>query len=69
MEEREDREVCRRLRSKLYYVVGREHLDLGRDSSTAQYWCARTAIVIGPDDVYCAPHSCRPGRACFEPAD
>lgn len=61
--------VCRKLRTKMYYVVGRDHVDLTRSSPTAQYWCAQTAVVMGPDDVYCAPESCRPGRACFEPEE
>lgn len=66
MEENKDRVVCRRLRTKMYYVMGRDHVDLTLDSPSAQYWCSRTATVIGPDDVYCAPHACQPDRACFE---
>ncbi len=58
--------VCKRLRAKMYYVVGREHVDLRESAPTAQYWCARTATVIGPDDVYCSPGACQPHRACFE---
>ena len=59
--------VCRRLRTKMYYVVGRDHVDLRESSPTAQYWCSRTTTVMGPDDVYCCPETCQPGRACFEP--
>ena len=59
--------VCRRLRTRMYYVVGREHADLRERAPNAQYWCARTATVLGPDDVYCDPSVCRPERACFEP--
>jgi hypothetical protein len=62
-----DRPVCRRLRTKMYYVMGREHVDLRQTSPTAQYWCARTTTVLGPDDVYCSPDTCQPDRACFEP--
>ena len=29
--------VCRRLRTKMYYVVGREHVNLRVSSPTAQY--------------------------------
>jgi len=58
--------VCRRLRTRMYYVVGRDHPDLQSDGSNAQYWCARTTIVLGPDDLYCSPSTCQPGRACFE---
>ena len=46
--------VCKRLRTKMYYVMGRDHVDLRESSPTAQYWCSRTAV-------------CQPGRACFEP--
>jgi hypothetical protein len=58
--------VCRRLRTRLYYVVGRDHADLREESPNAQYWCSRTAVVLGPDDVYCCPTACQPGRSCFE---
>jgi len=58
--------VCRRLRTRMYYVVGRDHVDLRETAPNAQYWCARTATVVGPDDVYCDPSVCRAGRACFE---
>ena len=57
--------VCRRLRTKMYYVVGRDHVDLQESSPTAQYWCSKTATVMGPDDVYCSPETCRARRACF----
>ncbi len=59
--------VCRRLRTKMYYVVGREEVDLSRSSPTAQYWCSSTATALGPDDVSCSPEACRPGRRCFDP--
>jgi hypothetical protein len=58
--------VCRRLRTRMYYVLGRDHPDLREEASTAQYWCARTATVLGPDDVYCSPSVCQPDRDCFE---
>ena len=57
---------CKRLRTKMYYVMGRDHLDLVEGSPTAQYWCSRTTTVLGPDDIYCSPHSCQPHRGCFE---
>lgn len=69
MDAASDRPVCRRLRTKMYYVVGRDHVDLAEASNTAQYWCSRTATVIGPDDVYCSPGTCQPRRACFEPQE
>ena len=58
--------VCKRLRTKAYYTMGRNHEDLHESSPTAQYWCARTTTVMGPDEVYCAPEACRPSRDCFE---
>ena len=61
--------VCRRLRTKMYYVMGRDHVDLREASPTGQYWCSRTATVLGPDDVLCSPRVCQPHRACFDPLD
>jgi hypothetical protein len=58
--------VCRRLRTKMYYVVGREHVNLRESSPTAQYWCSHTVTVMGPDEEPCSPESCQPGRGCFE---
>jgi len=58
--------VCRRLRTKMYYVVGREHVNMRVSSPSAQYWCAFTTTVIGPDDLPCSPESCRAHRGCFE---
>jgi len=68
MDAREDPQipVCSRLRTKMYYVVGREHVDLRVSSPTAQYWCARTTTVMGPDDLPCRPESCQPHRGCFQ---
>jgi len=58
--------VCKRLRTWMAAVLGRDHADLFEPSPTAQYWCALTATVLGPDDVYCSPRVCCPERACFE---
>jgi hypothetical protein len=58
--------VCRRLRTKMYYVLGREAVNLRVSSPTAQYWCSHTATVMGPDDEPCSPESCRTDRGCFE---
>jgi hypothetical protein len=69
MDEGKDVPVCRRLRTKMYFVLGRDHVDLREASPTGQYWCSRTATVLGPDDVYCSPQVCQPHRACFEPID
>ncbi len=62
-----DTPVCKRLRSKMYYVMGRDHVDLRVSSPNSQYWCSRTATVLGPDDVYCSPEMCQAHRGCFEP--
>jgi hypothetical protein len=68
MPERDDNvPVCRHLRTKMYYVMGRQHASLREASPTAQYWCARTAVVLGPDDVYCSPANCQAHRGCFDP--
>ena len=58
--------VCKRLRTKMYYVVGREHVNLRVSSPSAQYWCSLTTTVMGPDALPCAPESCQAQRGCFE---
>jgi hypothetical protein len=50
----------------MYYVLGRQAVDLTVSSPTTQYWCSRTATVIGPDDVCCSPELCASNRACYE---
>ena len=45
MDDLKDVPVCRRLRTKMYYVMGREHVDMREASPTGQYWCSRTATV------------------------
>lgn len=57
---------CKRIRTKMYYVLGRSAVDLRKSSPTSQYWCSLTATVIGPDDVCCSPELCQPNRACYE---
>ena len=61
--------VCRRLRTKMYYVVGREHVNLRVSSPTAQYWCSHTTTVMGLDELPCSPETCRSHRGCFEAGD
>lgn len=61
-----NRPACCRLRTKMYYVIGRHDVDLTASSPSAQYWCALTTTVLGPDDVCASPESCRTHRACFE---
>jgi hypothetical protein len=62
-----DTPVCKRLRSRMYYVMGRDHEELRVSSPNSQYWCSRTATVLGPDDVCCSPEMCQAHRGCFEP--
>jgi hypothetical protein len=50
----------------MYYVAGREHVNMRVSSPNAQYWCSHTTTVMGPDDVPCSPESCRSHRGCFE---
>ena len=58
--------VCNRLRTKMYYVVGREHVNLRVSSPSAQYWCSLTTTVMGPDSLPCSPETCKGHRGCFE---
>jgi hypothetical protein len=58
--------VCRRLRTTMYYVVGRDHPNLRVSSPTAQYWCSHTTTVMGLDEMPCSPEACGPHRRCFE---
>lgn len=58
--------VCNRLRTKMYYVVGREHVNMRVSSPSAQYWCSLTTTVMGPDSLPCSPETCRGHRGCFE---
>jgi hypothetical protein len=67
MSEPADAPICRRLRTKMYYVVGRSAVDLRTSSPSAQYWCSLTATVMGPDELPCTPESCRAHRPCFDP--
>jgi hypothetical protein len=58
--------VCNRLRTKMYYVVGREHVNMRVSSPSAQYWCSLTTTVMGPDSLPCSPETCQGHRSCFE---
>ncbi len=68
--EEEQTEVCRLLRTKTAFGTfrgGAYNWQSGR-STTAVYWCLRTMETAGPDDGYTHPHTCQPGRTCFESA-
>ncbi len=62
-------EICKRLRTRMYYVLGHDHEDLWEESPSAVYWCSITGTALGPDTAYCAPSVCHLGRRCFEPKD
>jgi hypothetical protein len=62
-------ELCRHIRTKMMYVMGRSELDLDIPSSTAQYTCLKTLSVIGPDGGVVSLLDCQAGRSCFEPLD
>jgi hypothetical protein len=53
----------------MYYVMGHDHEDLQVAAPNAQYWCASTMTVLGPDDSYCSPDNCQEHRGCFEPRE
>lgn len=69
MEEEAKVAICRRLRTRMYYVLGRDHQDLFENSPSAVYWCSLTATALGPDGVYCSPAVCYEARRCFEPEE
>ena len=58
--------VCKRLRSRGFYLAEPEAAEQFEFSPESSCWCARTAIVLGPDAVLCSPDMCHPGRPCFE---
>lgn len=61
--------ACRHLRTKRYYYGSTaETLEVADLSTTAQFWCLRTMRVIGPDEGYVSPSSCRVGRGCCDPS-
>ena len=57
---------CARLRTKMYYVLGRETPEMRDAVHESQYWCALTAMALGPDGAYCSPQICDPRRGCFQ---
>ncbi len=58
-------QVCAKLRTKSYYVLGRFHSDTGESSPTSVYWCLHTMHSYGSDGGYVSPETCRAGRCCF----
>ena len=59
-------EICQHLRTKASYVPAeRSPLYLTKTSPTAQYWCLKTMMVVGPDNDFVCPEDCKPDRVCF----
>jgi hypothetical protein len=69
MADQDKSEICKRLRTRMYYVLGRDHPDLWEQAPSAVYWCSITGTALGPDTVYCAPNVCYSARRCFEAKD
>ena len=62
--------MCRHLRTKRYYYGSTgEVIEVAELSTTAQFWCLRTMRVVGPDEGYVSPATCRAGRVCCDPSE
>jgi hypothetical protein len=57
---------CRLLRHKGMYVESEPDPSVPSMESHC-YWCVYTQNVLGPDGKVCAPDTCTPDRACYEP--
>jgi len=62
-------QLCKHIRTKMMYVMGRSELDLSIPNSTAQYSCLKTLSVVGPDGGVVSLHDCQADRDCFETLD
>jgi hypothetical protein len=58
--------VCKRLRSRAFYLAEPEEVEHFEFSPESSLWCSRTVTVLGPDDILCSIEMCQPGRVCFE---
>ncbi len=61
------RSDCRHLRTKMSFIPdpdNREHWR-SENSTTRQYWCARTMLTAGPDNGLVAPQECGRARSCY----
>ncbi|MFQ5719631.1 MAG: hypothetical protein ACE5IK_08770 [Acidobacteriota bacterium] len=67
----DDRQRCRRLRSKQMYVdVAPDPDDPGArmpNTGDGFCWCTHTMNCLGPDGQVADSKNCRAGRHCFEP--
>lgn len=58
--------ICHHLRTKAYFVDGRDAAELSVSTPTAVYWCLKTMQVMGPDAGLVCPEECHSERQCFE---
>jgi hypothetical protein len=58
--------VCKRLRSRAFYLAEPEEVEHFEFSPESSCWCARTVTILGPDDTLCSLDMCQPGRDCYE---
>lgn len=60
---------CVHLRTKTQFFMPDE-LAAGpgfvKVTTTGTYWCSQTHASFGPDDRAGTPHTCQPGRTCYE---
>jgi hypothetical protein len=61
------RSDCRHLKTKMSFIPdpGNRENWRSEDSTTHQYWCARTMLTAGPDNGLVAPQECGKGRSCY----
>jgi hypothetical protein len=57
--------VCPELRTKtMYLTVDWRRTPDAEGSSTAIFWCLKTHLPLGPDDLPANAGDCRAGRGC-----
>lgn len=66
METRTETTPCQHLRTKAYFVDGRDAAELTASTPTAHYWCLKTMQVMGPDAALVCPENCHDSRSCFQ---
>ncbi len=61
------RSDCRHLRTKMSYIPDPHYKENWRceESTTHQYWCAKTMLTAGPDNGLVAPQACSRERSCY----
>jgi hypothetical protein len=63
--------ICRYLKAKNSFgmIEGGENPWYGIDDPNTTFWCNKTSGPIGPDNLFCDPRSCKPGRKCYREHD